>query len=224
MGLGGFGELALALGVFLGSHAVAGLPGARSRLVSALGEQAYLVLYSLLSLGLLVWVISAAQRAPYLELWPPQPWAAHFLVGGMPIVAILWTATLAEANPFSLSFNRRTFDPRRPGLAGLVRHPLFVGMALWAAGHVLANGDLAGLLLFGPMLVLSLLGPRVARRKAARRHGTEHLAQWERVMATAPLSRKLPGGRTVLYGLLLYFALLRLHGPVFGIDPAALVG
>ncbi|WP_413206278.1 NnrU family protein [Rhodospirillum sp. A1_3_36] len=224
MVLGGFGELALALVVFLGSHAVAGLPGARSRLVSALGERVYLVAYSLLSLGLVGWVISAALRAPYLELWPPQSWVAYLLVGGMPIVSILWTASLIEANPFSLSFNRRAFDPQRPGLAGLVRHPLFAGMALWAAGHVLANGDLAGLLVFGPMLVLSLLGPRIARRKAARRHGAERLAQWERAMATVPLSQKLPTGRTVLYGLLLYFALLRLHGPLFGIDPAALVG
>ncbi|MCF8482553.1 MAG: NnrU family protein [Rhodospirillum sp.] len=222
--MGGFGELVLALGVFLGSHAVAGMPGVRARLVGAGGERAYLILYSALSLGLLGWLISAAQRAPYLELWPPQPWAPHLLVAGMPVVAILWTATLTEANPFSLSVNRRAFDPNRPGLPGLVRHPLFVGFALWAAGHVVANGDLAGLLLFGPMLILSLLGPLVARRKAARRHGAERLAQWDRAMAAAPLSRKLPGVRTVLYGLLLYFALLGLHGPLFGIDPTALVG
>jgi uncharacterized membrane protein len=222
--VGGFGELVAALAVFLGSHAVAGLPRVRARLVTGLGERAYLIAYSLLSLGLLGWLIAAALRAPYLELWPPQAWTAHLLVGAMPVVCVLWVATLTESNPLSLGTMRWGFDPARPGLPGLVRHPLFLGLGAWSASHVLANGDLAGLLLFGPMLVLSLLGPLVARRKALRRHGAERIAHWERALSAAPLAARLPRLRTVFYGLLLYLALLRLHGPVFGIDPVTLVG
>ena len=70
-------EFILALLVFLGAHSIPARPAIRARLVGALGERAYLLIYSLLSLGLLAWLISAAVRAPTIQLWPTTVGSYH---------------------------------------------------------------------------------------------------------------------------------------------------
>ncbi|MGB0694582.1 MAG: NnrU family protein [Rhodospirillaceae bacterium] len=223
--MAGFIELILALVVFLGSHGVAGAFGLRAKLVGALGERPYLILYSLVSLALLVWLFSAALRAPYVEVWPPVPGAAHLLLTLMPIACVLWASALVEPNPFSLGVRQSGFDPARPGMVAPVRHPLFFGMVLWAGGHLLANGDLAGILLFAPMLLLSLFGPKIARRKAeARLGGPEAYAALEAEMKEAPLFRRFPGWKVYVAAAVLYAVLISLHGPVVGIYPKQMLG
>ncbi len=219
----GFVEPTFALLTFLGAHAVAGIPGWRSRLINRLGERTYRIVYSLLSLGLLTWVISAVLRAPYIGLWGPWPWADHLLIVLMAPACLLIAAAVLEPNPLSLSFARGAFNPSRPGLAGLVRHPLPMAFTLWSGGHFLANGDVAAIALFGGMFILSLAGPGIAAAKARRLYGTAQCIAWNAEMARAPRVRCLPRPGTVLLGLCLYGILLWLHGPVIGIDPLALL-
>ena len=65
----GWTEFILAMVAFLGSHMVPSRPGLRRALVARLGRAGYGAAYGLLSLVLLIWVIAAAGRAPFVPLW-----------------------------------------------------------------------------------------------------------------------------------------------------------
>jgi len=131
----------------------------------------------------------------------------------------LLTGGLASPNPLSVSLSRARFDPRYPGIVGLVRHPVMWGFALWALVHTVANGDLVSLILFGGFLVFSLAGMKLLDRRRKRQLG----AEWERLQH---------GGRgwtvsqlliTFGGGTLLYVVLLALHPVLIGPDPGALI-
>jgi uncharacterized membrane protein len=82
--------------------------------VAVAGERVYLAGYSVVSLGLLYWLITAARRAPYLPLWGYRPWQAWVPNLVMPIV--LAVAEVGIANPISFGGRLDTrFDPARPG-------------------------------------------------------------------------------------------------------------
>ena len=68
--MGGYGNLVAALAVFALTHSVPALRPVRALCVSALGERAYLIVYSMISVLVIAWMVSAALAAPYLELWP----------------------------------------------------------------------------------------------------------------------------------------------------------
>src|SRR3712207_3862251 len=109
-------EFLLALAIFLAAHSIPASPGIRRRLVAATGERAYLLLYSLLSLGLLAWLISAAIRAPTVLLWSTGLGAYWLAVVLMLPASWLLVGGLGSPNPYSISLSRRPFDAERPGL------------------------------------------------------------------------------------------------------------
>lgn len=213
-------EFLLALAVFLAAHSIPARPAIRGRLVAAIGERTYLAGYSLLSLALLAWLISAAFRAPAVPLWPTSIGAYHLALALMLPACWLLVGGLGTPNPLSVSLSRRAFDPSRPGLAGLVRHPVLWGFALWAAVHVIANGDLVWLILFGVFLLFSLGGMKILDRRRRRQLGPE----WERL---ANAGHGWSAGQlliTVGGGTLLYALLLVLHPLLIGPDPLAALG
>lgn len=212
-------EFFLALGLFLLAHSIPARPAVRARFVALLGERAYLLFYSLLSLFLLAWLISAALRAPVVPLWPAGMWAWHLAIALMLPASWLLVGGLGLPNPRSVSLSRAPFDPERPGLAGLVRHPVLWGFALWAFAHLLANGELVLVILFGGFLLFSLAGMLLIDRRKRRHLGGE----WERCgqLPKRWTARQLLvtfGGGTLLYLLLLW-----LHPQLIGPDPGALL-
>ncbi|WJS83368.1 NnrU family protein [Paracoccus sp. TOH] len=165
-----WGEFILALAVFLGSHVI---PARfRGPLVAALGRRGYVIGYSLLSLALLYWLILASGRAPYVELWPQWPWMRWLVNIAMP-VAVLVAAV--------------------GGMAGLM-----AGFALWGAAHLVANGDLAHVILFGLLLAYALFGLALGLRRGAAMHPT-----WPRLALA----------------VLVWLALYLLHPLVIGVSP-----
>ena len=166
-------EFLAALALFLLSHAIPARPSLRQRLVATVGERTYQILYSLLSLVLLAWLISAATRAPYVPLWDltlEQYW--------VPVVAmlpafILFAGGAISPNPLSISFSRRRFDPERAGIVAVTRHPLLWGFALWAFAHVVPNGDLVSLIMFGGFGLFALAGMALADRRKRRQMGSD---------------------------------------------------
>lgn len=132
-------EFALALAAFLGSHVIPARPHLRGALVGALGKRGYILAYSVLSLALLVWLIAAAGRAPYVPLWDAGGFGRGVVHGAMPLAIAV--AALS------------------PGLAGLM--PAFT---IWGLSHLVANGDVAHVVLFGLLLAYALAGlARVGR-------------------------------------------------------------
>ena len=155
----GWGEFAAALAAFFVSHAIFARPAIRAASVAALGERGFLIAYSLASTALFAWTIVAAGRAPYVEIWAPAAWRTWCPLLVMPFATVL--AALAVGAPNPLSFggaHPERFDPDRPGVVGLARHPILWAMALWAGAHLVPNGDLAHVVLFGGSLAFALLG------------------------------------------------------------------
>ena len=109
------------------------------------------------------------------------------LVAMLPVCLILSLA-IARPNPFSFGGARNaTFDPARPGIVRLHRHPLLLALALWAAAHAVPNGDLAHLILFGTFAVFALLGTRLSTAGEQREMGRRRGRSLRREVARTPL-------------------------------------
>lgn len=214
----GWGELGLGFALFLAAHLVPARAPVRRRLTSFLGERGYLLLYGLVSLLLLGWLLAAAGRAPYLAVWEQAPWQRWVVLLAMATACLLVALAIGVPNPLSFGGRRgAVFDPAHPGIVGLTRHPLLWALALWAAAHLFANGDLAHILLFGGFLVMALVGMAALDRRNRARLG----AGWRELAL-----RRAPGWRPrdawrLLLALLLFLGLLLAHPLVIGVDPLA---
>ncbi len=229
----GWLDLAVAFVLFLALHGLPARPAVRRRLVASLGEAGYLVLYSTVSLLALTWLIVAAGRAPYLDVWAFAPWQLWVPNLAMPVCCFLVAFGIAAPNP--LSFGGRTpqrFDPDRPGIAGVTRHPLLWALALWSASHLAPNGDLAHVLLFGGFALFAVLGMVAIDSRLKRSLGD---AEWQRLARRTSLvpfaalarRRRWPSGVganaeflvRLLGGAALYVMLLSLHERIIGVSP-----
>ena len=146
--------LLLGLLLFLGAHSLQALfPNWRAQWRSRWGEMTYKGLYSLLSLAGLVLVVlgySQARAEPVL-LWTPPQALLHISWLLMWLSMVLLVAAYWPGNRIR----------QRLG------HPMTLGVKVWALGHLLANGNLADVLLFGSFLVWAVLVFRSARRRPA---------------------------------------------------------
>lgn len=226
--LGGWGEFAGILALFLASHAIPARPALKARIVGAIGRPAYLVSFNAVSILLLVWLIVAAGRAPYVALWDQQVWQRWVANVAMPFAILLGVFGIGTVNPLSFGGRKEGFDPDHPGIAGLARHPLLWAFLLWASVHLLANGDLAHVVLFGGFALLALIGMGAIDARNRRLLGQ---ATWARLAARTsqvPLAALLSGrwrpqnGPTlwrVAVAAAIWPTLLWLHPLVIGVSP-----
>lgn len=227
--MGGWGEFVLAFVFFFASHMLPTRPPVRAALVGVLGERLYLAAYALLSIGALAFVIAAAGRAPYVELWPFRPWQLWAPNLAMPLVCLLAAYGVAAPNPLSIAGRRSApFDPDRPGIAGLTRHPILWAFALWAGAHLVPNGDLAHVIVFGAFLLFALLGILLLDRRLRRRLGD---SAWQRLAArtsAVPFAallagrwrpRGMPDPVRLMIAVAVYAIFMLLHRPVIGVPP-----
>jgi uncharacterized membrane protein len=226
----GWLEFAAAMAAFVGTHFLPTRRGVRGRLIGVLGRPLYFSLYGILSLLVVGWLIAAAGRAPHVELWVQRGWHRWVPALIMPVAVLLAVLGAGIRYPYTLAGRRSAvFDPARPGIAALTRHPLLWSLALWSAAHLAANGDLAHALLFGGFAALSVAGMAVFDRRARVELSP---AGWRAVRSrTAVLSPRplldtgwlRANGRTLLRGAavaaLIYAALFLLHEPVIGVTP-----
>ena len=228
--LTGWNELILAFALFFLSHIIPVRPIIREWLIRHIGNALYLAAYSVLSIILFVWLIMAAGRAPYLPLWPFAPWQLWIPNVAMPFVCFLLAFGMAIPNPLSIaSRNDESFDPDHPGIAGVTRHPVLWAAALWAFAHIVPNGNLAHVLLFGLFGAFSIAGMLAID---ARKQRMLSAAEWRRLShrtSQVPLAalvgrRWRPSlGENSLFRLIVaigvYAGLLALHQPFIGVSP-----
>jgi len=147
-------NLVLATAAFLATHFVTSTP-LRPALVNAIGEWPYRGVYSLVAFITLGWMIWAYAGAPREQLWIGNSEVAYVL---MPLAFIL-IACGYWRNPTMVGADKllKSDDPAR-GIIRITRHPIMWGVMLWAAAHIIARGDLKGLVFFGGFLALALAG------------------------------------------------------------------
>lgn len=214
--------LLLAFAVFILLHSVPAMPALRNGAIAMVGRRAYFALYSLVSLLALGWLFTEALNTPYVELWQPARWQAHLTFLLAPLGLFLVLAGLFSRNPYSVTL--RAGD-EADAIAAYTRHPVLWGFTLWALGHVVVNGDLRSLLLFGGLGLFSIGGFFMLDRRGRKRLG----ARWREVKNKAPL---LPFAAKVRLGfdrpmglalaitaLTTAYLLLGGHAALFGADP-----
>jgi uncharacterized membrane protein len=131
--------LILGLFIFLGVHAFTTLRGPRARIIARIGEGPYKGLYSakaILGFALIAWGFHIYRQTGWVQLWTPPAWGRHVTI------TLMWFAFV--------SFAASGKSPGR--IRGWVRHPMITAVKIWALAHLLANGDLGGLILFGAVL------------------------------------------------------------------------
>jgi uncharacterized membrane protein len=127
--------------VFLGMHLLPAIPPVRAALVAQLGENRYKVVFSLVSaLGLVLIVAGYAHSSERDRVFAPLPQARAIAPYAMTLSFILFTA----AN-------------MRGHLRRIVRHPMLVGLLVWSAVHLCANGDRTGTVLFAAFLAYAIV-------------------------------------------------------------------
>lgn len=185
--------LVIGLVMFLGVHSVAIVaPQGRDALAAKLGERAWKALYSVLSIVgfvLLVWGYGQARQNPVIVYTPP--------------IELRWVTAILMLPVFPL-----LLAPYFPGrIRDALKHPMLVAVKLWAFAHLLSNGMLADLLLFGGFLAWA-----VADRISFKR-------RVQRPLKTLPASKRNDAIAIVL-GLVLYFAFMHyLHLKWIGVSP-----
>ena len=187
--------LILGLALFLGVHSTRIVAdGWRTATIARIGERPWKGIYSVLSIAgfvLLVIGYGAARQSPVV-LYTPPLWTRH-LAALLTIPAfVLLVAAYVRGNAIKRA----------------VGHPMVAGVKVWAFAHLLANGTLADVVLFGAFLVWAVLS-FVAARRRDRRDG--------RVYPVGPGSRTL---LAVGVGLIAWavFAFV-LHRPLIGVSP-----
>ncbi len=180
---GSFEAFFLALAAFFATHSLPAVRPLRRRAVRAIGERAYIGLYSLVSLAALAWVVAAALAAPYLPLWQYRSWTVWVPTVLMAPACLLLVCGATSPNPLSIG-PRRGYDPRDPGIVAVTRHPVLWGFALWAGGQLFPNGDLAAVIMFAMFLSFALLGMPLIDAKRRRELGVE---PWQRLAADTSL-------------------------------------
>jgi uncharacterized membrane protein len=187
--------LMLGLALFLGVHSTRIVADSwRTATIARVGEKPWKGIYSLLSIAgfvLLVVGYGAARQSPVVLFTPPV-WTRHLAALLTLPAFVLLAAAYVPGNAI-----RRA-----------VGHPMMAGVKVWALAHLIANGTLADLLLFGTFLAWAVLGFIAARRRD-RASGTSYPAG--------------PGSRTaitVVVGLVAWavFA-FALHRPLIGVAP-----
>ena len=124
----GWFEFIAAFVTFFATHRVPTMPPVRAALVARLGAKRFGMIYGIVSLCALVWLIGAAGRAPYVELWPQADWMRWLALGAMGVSCVMIALSAGRASPFSFGGgDDARFDPAQPGLERWMRHPL-----LWA--------------------------------------------------------------------------------------------
>jgi len=144
--------LIIGLIVFLGAHTFTTLRGARAALLARLGEGAYKGLYSLLSaigLVLIVWGYGRYRAAGYVPVWDP-PASFRWIT-----LVLMWLSFVALAAAYSPLGK----------IKSALRHPMLVAVKVWALAHLLVNGDLGSIVLFGALLAWAVYDRIAVKRR-----------------------------------------------------------
>ncbi|MET0879245.1 MAG: NnrU family protein [Tardiphaga sp.] len=148
----GLSVMILGLALFIGVHLVSTRRDFRSQLIGRFGESLYKLGYALLSavgLALIVWGFAAYRATGWIDVWYPPKAMRHITVALMLPAVILLAAAYLRGRIYTL-----------------VKHPMLTAVKLWALSHLLANGDLGSIILFGSFLAWAVFDRISLKRRS----------------------------------------------------------
>jgi len=182
--------LVLGMLVFVGVHLIPSIPPLRDGLRARLGVGPYMGLFSLVSLGGFILIVVGMGRAPFVQLWSPPSWGRQVTLYAMPVALTFLIGAYLPSN-----------------LKRFVRHPMLLGVAIWAAAHLMANGDLASLILFGSFGVFAVFDIASSNLRGAQR-SSKIVPRWQDLVL-------------LIAGAVVYFGIMHGHGWLFGVPVAS---
>lgn len=215
--------LLLAALAWIGLHIGISGTALRDRLVAAIGEKAFMAVFSLTSILVLVLLVMAWRAAETTPLWfagAGLRWVLAVLM--LPVLMLFMTSH--KRNPTAVGSKGLGEEPR--GIQRVTRHPMLWSFALWATLHIIGNGDTAAIVFFGAFLVTALAGmPSIDAKLAAR-----HPGAWPGFAARTSIIpfAAIAAGRNhfapreigwvpLLVGLVTWAALLHFHRAIFSV-------
>jgi uncharacterized membrane protein len=154
MGGSVMGLLVMVVGLvlFLGAHVFTTQRKARARAIAGMGEGTYKIIYTVVALAglaLICWGFSQYRADGWIQLWTPPKALKHLNIALMLPAVILVVAAYLRGHIYAR-----------------LKHPMLAGVKLWAFGHLLANGDLGGIVLFGSILAWAVYDRISLKRRA----------------------------------------------------------
>ena len=146
----GLGILILGLLVFLGTHVFVSFRDARANVVARVGLSVYrgvFALVSIVGLALIIWGYGLYRAHEWIQVWSPPEFMRHITIGLMLFAVIFVVAAFIPSH-----------------IKTRLKHPILAGVKTWAFAHLLSNGDLGSILVFGAFLAWAVYA-RVASKK-----------------------------------------------------------
>jgi uncharacterized membrane protein len=212
--------------IWLGLHLGVSGTGLRGAIIGRVGLNAFRGLFALAALAVLVMFCRSYASSRLVLLWISPGWLRWALAGVLLPAFVMFALSFAR-NPTSAGGDGLLSEEVR-GVQRVTRHPMMVGIAIWAAAHVIASGDAASLVFFGTLFITAAAGmPSIDRKMAARGP-----AAWEKFAAATSIVpfAAIAAGRNrfvlaeinplaALAGVALWLAVLLGHHTLFGVAP-----
>uniref|UniRef100_Q07LA3 NnrUfamily protein n=1 Tax=Rhodopseudomonas palustris (strain BisA53) TaxID=316055 RepID=Q07LA3_RHOP5 len=139
----GLGLMILGLALFIGVHGITTQRDLRARLIGIGGEAVYKLIYAILAIGgigLIAYGFGEYRADGLIQIWHPPVWTKHIAALLMLPATILFVAAYLRGRIYAV-----------------VKHPMVTGVKVWALAHLIANGDLGSIILFGSLLAWAVL-------------------------------------------------------------------
>jgi uncharacterized membrane protein len=147
----GLAVLILGLVVFIANHLFVSFREARAAAIARLGKPVYHSLFGLVSLigvALIAWGYATYRASEWVQVWTPPDGMRHATIGLMLIASILIAAYLVPSH-----------------IKAWTKQPLLLAVKTWAFAHLLINGDLGSMLMFGSLLAWAVFAFATARHR-----------------------------------------------------------
>lgn len=192
----GLAIMILGLAVFGAAHVFTTRREARAAVIARIGENPYKAIYSLISLiglALIVYGFAQYRATGWIDLWHPPVWTRHLAA------TLLLPGSIILVAAYSRGY-----------LAAMLKHPMLVAVKLWAVAHLLANGDLGSIILFGSFLGWAVFDRITLKHRTDSGTLAISTGGWERDLIA------FVGGIALYLGIVLWFHPAVIGVPVFG--------
>lgn len=146
------GMLVIGLVLFLGAHVFVTLRGPRAAVIARIGEWPYkglMGLASLVGLVLIGYGFGQYRATGWIQLWSPPGWTYYLTQ------LLMWPASILVVAAYARGSIWRT-----------LKHPMLVGVKTWAVAHLISNGDLGSIVLFGSFLAWAVYDRITLKRRS----------------------------------------------------------